>query len=484
MSGRSDEAVIQSEPEAGSLRRSLSGFITGSMTFASVGVSAGLFSLFGFALAGSGPAFFWGWLVIGAIVFFLCLMWAELSSHYPYAGSMYQWPAQLVGRRAGWWIGWVYLFAFAGVCMGTYLVLPVSIIPLFGLQATTLTSVTIALIAAVTATVINSVNTRFLGRFTEYGIFVEIGILVLLSLAVLIFGHHNSASILVNTNGNGHSFGSWLPDFLGFGAFVSIWVLFTFECAGTLGEETIDAKRSAPRAVMGSYFVTMALGVVFLFCFLLAIPNVGKIAGSATPLPDIINSALPHWFSKVYLILIAWVTILAGNIEFTAVVRQVYGMARDDQLPASKYLSRTRANGTPWIATIVVGCLTALPLIESTQLSVVLVGATAAMYSVYFSVSCILLWKRLRGWPQVSAPFKLGKWGPIANVAACIGAGAILLNLVWSRPDTNPTWKLGIPVCYWVMGIPIVLGAIYYVLVQHRRLGAQTERPARSAAES
>jgi len=43
--------------------------------------------------------------------------------------------------------------------------------------------------------------------------------------------------------------------------------------------------------------------------------------------------------------------------------------------------------------------------------------------------------------------------------------------------------KLGIPVCYWVMGIPIVLGAIYYVLVQHRRLGAQTERPARSATE-
>jgi hypothetical protein len=33
------------------------------------------------------------------------------------------------------------------------------------------------------------------------------------------------------------------------------------------------------------------------------------------------------------------------------------------------------------------------------------------------------------------------------------------------------------------MGIPIVLGAIYYVLVQHRRLGAQTERPARSATE-
>jgi len=32
------------------------------------------------------------------------------------------------------------------------------------------------------------------------------------------------------------------------------------------------------------------------------------------------------------------------------------------------------------------------------------------------------------------------------------------------------------------MGIPIVLGAIYYILVQHRRLG--TQRPARSATES
>ena len=366
----------------------------------------------------------------------------------------------------------MYLFAFAGVCMGTYWSCRYRSSRSSASRPHAYAASRIALIAAVTATVINSVNIRSSWSVHRVrDIRRDRGILVLLSLAVLIFGHHNSVSILVNTNGNGHSFRSWLPDFLGFGAFVSIWVLFTFECAGTLGEETIDAKRSAPRAVMGSYFVTMALGVVFLFCFLLAIPNVGKIAGSATPLPDIINSALPHWFSKVYLILIAWVTILAGTSSSRRWSVRCTAWRATTSCRHQKYLSRTRANGTPWIATIVVGCLTALPLIESTQLSVVLVGATAAMYSVYFSVSCILLWKRLRGWPQVSAPFKLGKWGRMADVAACIGAGAILLNLVWSRQDTNPTWKLGIPVCYWVMGIPIVLGAIYYVLVQHRRLG-------------
>jgi amino acid transporter len=301
---------------------------------------------------------------------------------------------------------------------------------------------------------------------------VEIGILVALSLAVLIAGGAQSPSILFDTNGHGHSLGQWVPHFLGFGVFVSIWVLYTFENAGTLGEETIDAKRSAPRAVLGSYAVTMVLGFIFLFCFLIAMPNVSAIAGSSSPLTDVIKSALPNWFSSVYLVLIAWVTILAANTEFTAVVRQMYGMARDDQLPGSRYLARTRANGTPWVATIAVGILTMFPLIESQQLSIVLVGATAAMYTAYFAVSCILLFARVRGWPRTTAPFSLGRWGVWANLAACLGSGAILLNLLWSRPDTNPQWKLGIPVSYWVIGIPLALGAVYYVLVQHRRLSA------------
>src|SRR3954453_4550282 len=91
------------------LKRKLSGFSTGAMTYACVGATAGIFSLFAFSLSSSGPAFFWGWIVVSFSLLMMYLVYAELASHYPYAGSLHQWPMRLAGRRTGWWIGWMYL---------------------------------------------------------------------------------------------------------------------------------------------------------------------------------------------------------------------------------------------------------------------------------------------------------------------------------------------------------------------------------------
>jgi amino acid transporter len=71
------------------LARRLSGLTTGAMTYACVGATAGIFSLFAFSLSSSGPAFFWGWLVVALSLLMMCLVYAELASHYPFAGSLY-----------------------------------------------------------------------------------------------------------------------------------------------------------------------------------------------------------------------------------------------------------------------------------------------------------------------------------------------------------------------------------------------------------
>jgi hypothetical protein len=71
----------------------------------------------------------------------------------------------------------------------------------------------------------------------------------------------------------------------------------------------------------------------------------------------------------------------------------------------------------------------------------------------------------------VAAPFSLGRWGIPVNVAGLVFAGATLLNLAWARDTTNPVWKLDIRVVYWLVGIPLVIGLVYYPLHQHRRLG-------------
>src|SRR5439155_163079 len=41
----------------------------------------------------------------------VALGFAELSSHYPVAGSVFQWTTYLAGKTYSWFAGWIYLFA-------------------------------------------------------------------------------------------------------------------------------------------------------------------------------------------------------------------------------------------------------------------------------------------------------------------------------------------------------------------------------------
>ncbi len=100
-----------------------------------VGVFAGLFSLYGFAVSGVGGSEFWGWPLVAISMGAMVLVVAELASKYPFAGSMYQWPTILAvasswpgGMRAGSTRG-----AMFPLMTAYYASLPVLIHPLFNL---------------------------------------------------------------------------------------------------------------------------------------------------------------------------------------------------------------------------------------------------------------------------------------------------------------------------------------------------------------
>ena len=41
----------------------------------------------------------------------MALVFAELASHFPVAGSIYQWSKRLSNRTLGWFTGWFYFWA-------------------------------------------------------------------------------------------------------------------------------------------------------------------------------------------------------------------------------------------------------------------------------------------------------------------------------------------------------------------------------------
>ncbi len=467
----------------GRLRRAITGLTNGAMTYACAGITAGIYSLFAFSLGASGPAFFWGWLIVGVSVLLACLVYAELASHYPFAASIYHWPLLVGGRTAGWWVGWLYLGALLPLVASYAIVMPAILGPLFGFTPTPFQVAAISVTLILLAFLLNLLGIDVLGRLAVYGVAAELAVLFVLSALVFILGPHRPPSFLLETGGTGSTLGDWLPGFLGGGMFVGLWALFTFETAGTLGEETIDARRQAPRAVLGSLLVSVAAGTFFIALILLSTPSLSAAMKSGTPIQDAITATMPAWVAQLYLVVMAWVIFLAINALFTATCRHIFGMARAGQLPFSTLLSRTRANGEPWIAGILVLVATSLPILFVTQnLTVLVTGAIAAMYVPYVLVLAVTLGGRLRGWPRERAPFSLGRWGVAINVLAVIAAVATLVDLGWPRDTTNPVWQLNIRVAYWLVGIPAVIGAVYYLVWQRSRLGAAA--PIEAAAEA
>lgn len=294
---------------------------------------------------------------------------------------------------------------------------------------------------------------------------------------------HQPLSVLFNL-GPATSFSDWVPLFLAGGIFLPLWVLFTFESAGAVGEEVKGAKKVAPKAIMLAFIGTMIIGTYFLLTVILAIPDVDEVMASANPIVDILDHWLPPVAAKIYLILLLGIEILGCNAFFTAVSRQVFGMARSWLIPGSRWVSRTR-RGTPTNAIITVGILTSLPLLIAQTMSVLAGGATAAIYGAYIVLLATVLVARFRGWPQKrnEGGFNLGKWGIPVNVLALAFAIFAFILLNWPADATNPAFA-GIRVTYWLIGIPIVLGVIFYIGWIRKTKGRLTSLESEDLAEA
>src|SRR5438552_4327370 len=93
------------------LRRTL-GFLSNfAIAFSFISVSTGSFGNLGYGIGMGGPAFFWTWPIIIIGQTLVALVFAELASHYPVAGSIYQWSKRLSNRTLGWFTGWFYFWA-------------------------------------------------------------------------------------------------------------------------------------------------------------------------------------------------------------------------------------------------------------------------------------------------------------------------------------------------------------------------------------
>ena len=244
------------------LKRSLGLFSSFAVAFSYISPSTGIFTLFALGLTALGGVFIWTWPVVALGQFIVALNFAEVSSHYPVAGSVFQWTKYLASRRYSWFTGWIYLFAGIITVAAVVATLPLALIPALNglgwhsLNAASLhTQEVIALITLVVITVLNIYGVRLVALINNTGVLFEILGMFVFALVLLAF--HNHQGIKVVTNSGGFHVG---PNTFLAAMFMSLFVIYGFDTASTLAEETRDPRRAAPKAVLASVIGAFIIG--------------------------------------------------------------------------------------------------------------------------------------------------------------------------------------------------------------------------------
>ncbi|OGO55596.1 MAG: hypothetical protein A2Z32_04300 [Chloroflexi bacterium RBG_16_69_14] len=507
-----DDAHLRSLGIKPELKRSL-GFVANfALAFSFISVSTGSFGNFGYGLGLGGPMMFWTWFVVIAGQLLVALVFAELASHYPVAGSIYQWSKRLSHRTLGWFTGWFYFWA------QVLTVTAVAVIVAFvvdGIVATEgfldstspipgLTMFTfIALTTLVITTAINAFGVRLVAVLNNIGVATEILGMVVFALVLLIFANNQPIDVVTKTYGaeipnNGNMLATFM---LGF--FMSIFIVYGFDTAGTFGEETIDASRQAPRGVLSSILISGLVGVVFILAIILSLKDIPAAMADglgggfpiATTITENLNQTLfgELTFGDLYLYVILASVFVCTLAIHGAASRMMFSMARDRHLPLGRVFGHVNGTfRTPANAVVAVGVLAAVPILLVGPIGgfTLSIAATGLIYLSYFLCNLGVAFARRKGWPHKKAWFNLGRWGMPINILALLYGFVMIVNIgLWNSPELFgdfgaegrgywnplitglfeingqkleglPAW----PMYETIIGVLLVIGGLYYLV--------------------
>lgn len=486
------------------LDRTLGGFSSFAAGFSYISILTGGVQLFYLGFGSAGPSFFWTWPVVFLGQFAVALCFAEMAAHYPLSGGVYQWSKSVGSPEVGWMAGWVYLacsvITLAAVALALQATLP-QISPWFQLVGSpsdptdgAMNAVIWGCLLIVVSTVINSVGVRLMARINNVGVFAELLGVVLL-IVFLALRMRRGPAALLDTPSAGTGYGSLGP-FLG-ASLMASYVMYGFDTAGALAEETSDPRRRAPWAILQALAAAgLVGGLLIVFGLLAAVdlsdPELGRLSGG---LPMIVKDVLGPRLGRLFLCEIVFAVTVCALAVHAGSVRLTFAMARDNNLPCSRALAKVQADTrTPILPAVVTGALAVgillvnvnLPHIVETLCSVAIVWANLA----YLLVTLPLLVVRLRGWPDSdpgdldatkttgSGLFSLGRFGLPINLLAVVWGIAVIVNVSWPRPaiyGSHPWGRHAATIStLTLMGV----GAAYFWLSRRQRSGILPEHAA------
>ncbi|MCW0214414.1 MAG: amino acid permease, partial [Pseudonocardia sp.] len=381
-----------------SLDRSIGKFASFAAGISYISILTGTFQLFAFGFGTGGPAYWWSWPMVFVGQLMVALCFAELAGRYPVAGSVYNWSKRLAGPTVSWLAGWMMFTAsvvtVTAVVLGYQLTLP-QIWSGFqlvgdgtGASDYTINAVIWGTVLIIFTTVVNAFGVKLMSRINSTGVFIELIAAVLL---VILLGINivNPPSVIVDTGGIGAGQpGGYFGVFL-IAALASAYVMYGFDTASSLGEETVDPRRTAPSAILRAVIASFVIGGLILLFAILAAPNLADpaIGESSGGLQLIVLQVLGGPVGKLFLICIIVAITVCALAVHTAGIRLMFAMARDNALPGGARLARIDPKRkTPVVPAVLIGVAAVLILVVNIGIPEIFTAVTSvAIIMIYIA---------------------------------------------------------------------------------------------------
>ena len=375
-------------------------------------LGAGIYVLIGEVAGHAGNALWVSFLMAAVMAVTVGLSYAELASTFPLAGADYEYTRQALGPRAAFVVGWLIvignLVAAAAVALG------------FGSYLGTFLDVgarPVAVGALLLATLIafygvrESVWTSMVLTLVEAG-----GLAFIIAIGV---PHLGEVDLLDAKAGTAGIFS---------GAALVMFAFIGFEQIATLAEETRDAARVIPRALLLAIAITTTL---YLLVALAAVSVLGweALSESEAPLAGVASRVLGGRASDFIAVVALFSTANTVLLLLVAASRLIYGMAARGSLP--RFLAWIHPSVHTPVRAIVLSLVVSVGFALSGDIGLVAGATNFAVFVGFAAVSLSLIVLRFTqaDTPRpFRVPLNLGRL-PLLPIAGLGFVGFMMANL-------------------------------------------------------
>ncbi|WP_165967242.1 APC family permease [Jeotgalibacillus sp. S-D1] len=340
------------------------------------------FSVFGVAYEGSNGFLTAAYMMAVLAVLFTGASYAIMAKKIPVAGSAYTYAKETIHPYAGFLVGWVlllnYLFApiIACITFGIFLHAEVPSVPAYVWI--------IGLIVLLAVIAIRGVSSS--ANISRLFVILQI-IFMVVFCSYLAYGllHSGGAASLLSAEPF-INIDMSLPVVLA-GASIVVFSFLGFDTMATLSEETIDPKKTIPKAIFIMIGIVAFLHVGTSYFIQTALPNLSFTDPDSAAL-ELVGVVGGSFLRSVFITVLIAAIFSQGLASVTSVSRLLYVMGRDSILPKKWFGFVHPAFKTPVINIIIASIISLLAIFISIDDAIRFVnfGALSAFFFVNICV--------------------------------------------------------------------------------------------------